>query len=597
VGFDPVNLLCSLRRYGANAELIRSSAGGQLSRERTGSRRQPCRGVTVLAFLPGRGAIFQNGLVGYNPRAENGPWRMDRACIPGAAFLHPYGNGSVHRQDGAGESAKKMSNDRRTASRRKIRLIEPRGPLARPLNRWITRWPMLGPITLASVLDEKGFDVQVYNENISGPLPENRGAYAEICSADVIGISIMTPTARRGYALAQQLRRDAPRATLVFGGIHASMVPEEALKYGDLVVCGEGELVIEDIAAGRVREGIIRAPRMEDLDALPTLNHSLMRDFEKVLAVARKKRLYELPVMTSRGCPHGCTYCTVTQMFGRRVRRQSVERVMRDLEHYHRLGYRHLFFYDDNFTADRDWSRRLLRQMEPLGMRFNAQVRVDFPWADRSRSRRDEDLLKAMKAGGCNLLFIGYETIDEATAQQWHKGYRGNSSLRQRLKEDTQVLHDQGFWIHAMFVMGPQHTRSVADQIVNFARECQLESLQISILTPFPGTEEYRSQQANLLLKDYPGDWDYYDAAHCVYSNAEMGLEGLQRAVYDAHDRFYRWYWNPRALRFTFARSISFLDKAVELWKGVYSTRRMLGRWRREIEEFLKDVRRRQLIP
>lgn len=138
------------------------------------------------------------------------------------------------------------------ARTRKVRFIEPQTRPGRPFNAWITRWPLLGPVTLGTILHERGYDVAIYNENISGSLFENPDACRDVASANLIGISIMTPTAARGYALADRL-----------------------------------------------------------------------------LARSRRQDLYELPVMTPRGCPHGCTYCSVTRMFGRRVRRQSVDKVCR----------------------------------------------------------------------------------------------------------------------------------------------------------------------------------------------------------------------------------------------------------------------------
>ena len=115
------------------------------------------------------------------------------------------------------------------------------------------------------------------------------------------------------------------------------------------------------------------------LDTLPTLNHQLIRDFDRVMARLGHRELYELPVMSSRGCPYDCTFCSVSRMFGRRIRRQSVEKVYRDLASYVEQGFRQFFFYDDNFTANRAWLRELMQAVAPLRVRFDAQTRADFP--------------------------------------------------------------------------------------------------------------------------------------------------------------------------------------------------------------------------
>ncbi len=477
---------------------------------------------------------------------------------------------------------------------RKVRFIEPGGRPGRPFNEWLGRWPLLGPITLATILHERGYDAAVYNENASGPLEDNAEGYADICSADVVGISVMTSTACRGYAIARRLRRDAPGVRIVFGGVHATFRPEEALAYADIVVCGEGETVIEPIARGDIDSGIVRAQPLADLDELPTLNHFLMRDFDRLLARSRHRRFYELPVMTSRGCPHGCTYCSVTPMFGRKVRRQSVAKVHADVSRHAEQGFRSLFFYDDNLTADREWAKALLERLRPMRLQFSAQARVDLHWKDGHRRERDDDMLRAMRRAGCGLLYIGYETIDDDTARQWHKGYRGDQALVTRLQEDTRILHDHGVWIHAMFVMGPQHTARTADQIVDFARRCQIETLQISILTPFPGTALFEEMRPHLLLDDFPTDWEYYDATHCVYSHGRLGIEGTQRAVLDAHRRFYRTAgWSGRSLRHVARRRMSTVDKLLDIWRGIKVARRTMSGWRRDTEAFLQLVRDR----
>jgi radical SAM superfamily enzyme YgiQ (UPF0313 family) len=452
----------------------------------------------------------------------------------------------------------------------------------------------LGPIALASILDQRGYDVGVYNENISGPLLENREALEEVCSADVVGISIMTPTAARGYAIADCIRQHRPGPTIVFGGVHATFCPQEALTRGDVVVRGEGESVIEDIAAGRIRQGIVDGQPLADLDALPTLKHSLMRDFHTLFGPLRHREQYELPVMTSRGCPYGCQYCTVTRMFGRKVRRQSVDKVFGDICRYIEQGFRRMFFYDDNFTTDREWTRRLLERLAPLRLRFNAQVRVDFHWQDGARRCRDDTLLRRMRKAGGDILYIGYETLDESTARQWCKGYGGRGSLESRLLEDSRIIHENGFWIHGMFVLGPQHTRRTADQIVAFARRSELETLQISILTPFPGTPLMAEMRPHLVLDSFPGDWDYYDGAHCVYNHSRLGVEEFQRTLLNAHRKFYGWGgWSLRRLRALTAQRAPFVHKLAQLWSNAKTARATLRSWKDETMAFIETVRAR----
>lgn len=481
---------------------------------------------------------------------------------------------------------------------RKVRFVEPQSRSGQLYESWSGRWPMLGPILLATQLRQQGYDAAVYSENITGSVLDNPAEYADICSSDVVGISIMTSTAHRGYELADRIRADAPQATIAFGGVHATMLPEEAIAHGDVVVCGEAENVIADVASGAIARGIIRPEPPEDLDAIPMPDHSVMMGFEELV---RRCRLapqgYELPVMASRGCPHGCTYCSVTRMFGRKVRRQSVERAYSDLVAYMDKGFRHFFFYDDNFTADRRWTRELLARLVPLKIGFNAQCRADFPWIDAGRTQVDKELMRLFRQAGGDVMFVGYETVDDATAARWNKGYRGVTGLRKRLVQDTALLHDSGLWIHGMFVLGPQHNQQTADEIVSFAREVRMESMQISLLTPMPGTPLYEEMRPNLLLKQYPQDWDYYDGTHCVYEHASLGIEELQKVLLAAHMQFYRSYGNVmRRLRVIVQGPGGIRNKVATLWAQYRIAQETFRRTRRDMEEFLAMMKSRQML-
>jgi hypothetical protein len=319
-------------------------------------------------------------------------------------------------------------------------------------------------------------------------------------------------------------------------------------------------------------------------------------DFQRLLEGFRRE-LYELPVATSRGCPHGCTYCSVTRMFGGKVRRQSVEKVLRDVEAYLERGYRRFMFYDDNFTSDREWSTRLLERFKPLRLTFKAQARADFHWRDGARTHRDDELLRLMREGGANMLFIGYETIEDSTAKQWRKGYRGEGSLESRLLEDTRILHDNGFWVHGMFVLGPQHDCHVPGRIVDFARRGAIETLQISVLTPFPGTPLFNEMRPHLVFDDFPGDWDFYDGTHCVYDHGLMGVEQVQRAVFDAHTSFYGNVFDFTRIKGILRESLPMRDRLAILWRNARIARTTFREWRKETEDFIEMVRRAKLSP
>jgi hypothetical protein len=161
--------------------------------------------------------------------------------------------------------------------------------------------------------------------------------------------------------------------------------------------------------------------------------------------------------------------------------------------------------------------------------------------------------------------------------------------------EDTKILHDSGFWIHGMFVLGPHDTPRTANRIVQFARRGGIESIQISILTPLPGTPLMDQFRPHLVFTDYPGDWDFYDGTHCVYGHGVTSPQELQRALLKAHRKFYTWGgWSGRRFRSCMEQRLPVLDKLSQLWANARTARTTLREWARETKEYLEILRTRR---
>jgi len=477
-------------------------------------------------------------------------------------------------------------------SPKRIRLIEPRSREGTIFQHYVRQWPLMGPVILGTLLERRGHDVRIYNENISGSVLDHGEVLADLAEADFVGISIMTPTARRGYEIARGIRQASSRPKIVFGGVHASFCPEEALEHGDCVVVGEGENVIAGLVEHGTESRIIRGTPVEDMDALPVPNHELIHEFDRLWSHVGTRTLYTLPLVTSRGCPHNCRYCSVTALFGRRYRYRSAERVIEDVRTLHERGYRRFFFYDDNFTANRPRVRRILEEIGEFGIAWNAQARLDFHWQDpRERRRCDERLLRAMRRSGGDVLYVGYETIEEETAREWKKGYQGPGSLEARSAEDTRILHDAGFWIHGMFMVGPEHGEGTFDRIVQFARRHRIESIQISALTPFPGTAIFKQLKNRLIFTSFPGDWDLYDGVHALFTHTRIGIERFQEKLVEAHRNFYlRGVLPLRRLRKLFRGPGNLLQKVRLLRTHLRLPGQVFRAWERENREFIQRV-------
>lgn len=384
----------------------------------------------------------------------------------------------------------------------KVVFIEPRASEANVYSR--ISMPLLGPVYLGTILKNRGHDVTVYNEDICAP------DYARL-DADLIGISILTSTARRGYEIAKKF----PREKVIVGGVHASLLPEEALRFARQVVVGEAEGVIADVAEGRRKDPIVQGFPVEDLDALPNPDFSLIRGFHAAPAI--------LPISTSRGCPFDCSFCSVTKMFGRKYRFRNAENILAEMRS---RGKRSFFFCDDNFTAHPQRTRRLLDLMIKDRIRgWVCQVRCDVA--------RDKELMDLMARAGCGVVCIGFESINPKTLEAYKK--------RQSLAEIVNAIrsfHQRHIKVHGMFVLGAEddNKRSVWETL-RFAIKEKIDTLQMMILTPFPGTKVYEMLEAQKRI--FTRDWSLYDGQHIVFKPKLLSARDLQFNVIRAYAKFY----------------------------------------------------------
>jgi radical SAM superfamily enzyme YgiQ (UPF0313 family) len=311
-------------------------------------------------------------------------------------------------------------------------------------------------------------------------------------------------------------------------------VPDDALPHADFVARGEGgdglmlEL-IEAVAGERDLESIRglsfwreqRAvhnelrERSADLDSLPLPDLSL---------IVGSERIRETPIMTSLGCPFDCTFCTVTMMFGRAYRSRSPESVIAELE---AKRPRSVFFYDDNFAANKRRLKKLLRMMIERGltMDWQAQVRTDVA--------HDEELLELMRRSGCRRLALGFESIEQATLDGYAK-----SQTVEDITRAIEALHRYGIKCHGMFVVGADSdTARTARDTVAFAERHGVDSLMLNVLTPGLGTKQYELMDAGDRI--FENRWQFYDGQHVIFVPQQMTPVELQTAVVKGYRHFY----------------------------------------------------------
>ena len=369
-----------------------------------------------------------------------------------------------------------------------------------------------GPLILGHILKAAGHNVSVYEELNSNV------DYRKLRDTDVFCISTMTSTAPRAYFLAEKLRRETG-ARILIGGMHASALPEEAAQYADQVIVGEGESVILDVVEGRVTDKIVHAPYIENLDDIPFPDYSLLRTPCKCANV-----------MSTRGCPFCCTFCTTSRMF-HPYRERSIASVIEELRYYKRLSFRYMNFEDDNFTANQERAKEICRRM----IRENLVFKETF-FFGRTDLATDEELVDLCQRAHLTRVLVGIESLNQASLDAVNK--HQNIVDIERCAE---VLARHKIRLIASLVLGID-TDSQADikYSVDFAKKIHAYQLQPAVLTPYPGTEVYRQFQGEnrLLTKE----WSCFDMMNVTFLPEQMTPWELQKLFYSAVGNFYSFF-------------------------------------------------------
>jgi len=309
---------------------------------------------------------------------------------------------------------------------------------------------------------------------------------------DLVGLSCMTSNAPRAYWLAQEFRRRGK--TVVLGGVHPTLLPEEALQYADSVVIGEAEGVwprlLEDFLSGRLQRTYH--------DPSPPLDKYVPLRPRKGL----KKGIFRVvPVMTTRGCPFNCDFCCVHDIYGSEVRHVPVTNVVR---HMVDSGGRIFMFLDDNVVGDRRYAKELFESIKPLKIKWVGQASLSFV--------HDTELLRQARDSGCKALFIGLESVSEFRLGTMRKSIH----KIERVSEAIHTLHKAGIYCLASVVFGfDEDTARTFGETLKFLEENRIGSAAINVLTPYPGTQIYRQLKNEGRI--FTHDWKYYNHNTVVF--------------------------------------------------------------------------------
>jgi radical SAM superfamily enzyme YgiQ (UPF0313 family) len=381
-------------------------------------------------------------------------------------------------------------------------------------------------LPLLAALTPTGHTVKIVDESFA---PDNLNE-----DVDLVGITVMTDLVPRAYRIAADYHGRGVK--VVLGGIHPTVLPEEALRHADAVVVGEAESswpqLVNDAAGDRLQP-IYRPPAVTDLSTLPLPKRELYPH-----PVGRSYTPIGTAVETARGCPFDCDFCSTTQVMGKKFRARPVREVIRELES---ISNRYLFFADDSLGLNRDVARRIFSEMTRLRKLWIGQATVTLA--------EDPGLLRLMRQSGCEGVIIGFESVDPKNQEKLNKIH----SLKMTTREAVHRFHEEGIPILGAFVFGfDKEDKSIFERTVDFALTERLDGVQLRILTPFPGTLLYERLRIENRLFD-PEWWlKEYAPGTLLYRlkgmDPEEFLDGFNRMVkelFSARNIFKRFFGIP----------------------------------------------------
>jgi radical SAM superfamily enzyme YgiQ (UPF0313 family) len=324
----------------------------------------------------------------------------------------------------------------------------------------------------------------------------------------------MTATANKSYELSDRFRQRGSK--VVLGGIHPTILPQEAIQHADTVVIGEAEGcwadVINDFRKGKLQKFYhVSDP---DLSKYPFPR----RDFHIDRALFNCVGL-----VTTRGCPYACEFCSVTDFYGRKIRHRPVSMVVEDIK---QSGSKTFLILDDNVTGHPKYSKELFEALIPLGITWVGQSSMSLA--------KDKEMLKLCRLSGCAALFFGLESVSPSSLIGMNKSLKSIEETEEAIK----IIQDNGIAFHPSLILGfDTDTKAIFDDTLEFMLRTKLPTMALNVLTPYPGTRMYQrfKDQGRIISHD----WSHYDHHTVVFQPKNMTPRELAEGHHHVQSEFY----------------------------------------------------------
>jgi len=382
--------------------------------------------------------------------------------------------------------------------------------------------------------------------------------------SDLVCITISTCDSKAGYKIADYFRKKG--ISVVLGGFHASMLPEEAEMHADSVVIGEAEgvwrKVLDDFEKGELKKKY----QAEEC--------SKWIEGPKKRLVSKKFGVYNICLESTRGCPRNCTFCAVTSLYGPKIRHRKIKELVREIKSIRKRS-NFFFFIDDNIIIDKVYARKLFKALIPLKIKWFCQADISIA--------KDKELLELAYQSGCRFVFIGFESVSQRSLDEMNKGTKFKEYI-----ELIKKIKDKGIFIVGSFVYGfDSDDKDSIKNTIKFCKKTKIDLPVFSILIPYPGTQLYNKlKQENRITND---NWEEY-SKQVVFRMKKFKKGELERGILKSHKTFYSFpgifkkawnYWRSRKFSFSDVMAFSALYLTIYIYnyyrcKSIYRRKKII---------------------